>query len=93
MASASQLKPFFQSRWVCVRDGYFDVRTPILRCRPTRVLCPQCQKPAVRRDDNECTGMTMGPVPHSTKPRMEETPEVQFVVSEKSPVRQQGKRW
>lgn len=77
MLPQSALKPFFQKRFVCPAHGYFDVR---ISARPARFTakCPTCKHAALEREGFECTGKTSGPIPHITKPRLEEYAEMEF---------------
>lgn len=72
MPDISSLKPFFQKRFVCASHGYFDVRLSRKPASAFVAKCPTCDEPAEERAGYECSGETVGPVPHVTKPRLEE---------------------
>lgn len=80
------LRPYHQSRWVCLLHGFFDVRLPQRPSTGYRALCPECERPAASRDGYECTGKTSGPIPHRTRPRLEENPEIELVLFDKPKV-------
>lgn len=79
MPTSEVLKPFFQKRYVCAQHGYFDVRLPKRPADSFRPKCPVCSAISEPRGEEfECTGKTTGPIPHITKPRIEETVTFEF---------------
>lgn len=71
-------RTYHQSRWACVFHGFFDLRLPSRPPESFHPTCPVCKRQAQRREGYECTGITSGPVPHCTKPRIEENPEMEI---------------
>lgn len=80
------LKPYHQTRWVCPLHGFFDLLLSQKTPESYIASCPECKKPAARRAGYECTGQTSGPLPRATKPRLDETPEIEISLFDKPKV-------
>jgi hypothetical protein len=78
MTEHPALTPFFQKRFVCPNHGYFDVRLSIKPTTSFIAKCPTCSEPALEREGFECSGRTAGPIPHVTRPRIEEMTVYEF---------------
>lgn len=76
--SATELRPFFQKRFVCAYHGYFDVMLSERLAEKFRPRCPVCKEFAEPREGYECTGKTAGPLPFITKPRIDESVVYEF---------------
>lgn len=85
------MKAYHQSRWVCLRHGYFDIRLPKEPPKSFRARCPDCERPADSREGYECAGKTIGPVPYRSKPRLSESPEIEVALFTNSAVRKTRK--
>lgn len=80
------LKPYHQTRWTCFGHGFFDVMLPQKPPENYVARCPDCGRPAERREGYECTGYTAGALPRMTKPRLDETPEIEISLFDKAKV-------
>jgi hypothetical protein len=80
MPEKAELKPYHQSRWVCLRHGFFDVWLHEKPLEGFRARCPDCEKPAEAREGYECTGKTTRDIPHRSKPRLDEMPEIEVIL-------------